>query len=167
MPSELPGGDRGDFEPRNVGLSFIREGGRAYAKMNTLVYLSLTLFALVASSHSSLINRSPSVLEIEDGLPATVRVGVTLWLGDGESCTAETVTHTSTQTGNISPGATTITIVEATTKTSSGCQNPPTLDVLANGGIGLGAATASAAIVLRDYDYTETITDYTTETITS
>ncbi|OQE27909.1 hypothetical protein PENFLA_c005G05712 [Penicillium flavigenum] len=133
-------------------------------------WLSLlaTVFGLVTTSDGSLINRAPALpAEQEDGLTVTVGVGVTLWLGGGESCTAETITETSTQTGNVSPGATTITITEATTKSISGCRSGPTLSVIADVGIGPVDVSANAALALPGHGPIKTVTDYTTLTRTS
>ncbi|EKV19469.1 hypothetical protein PDIG_02660 [Penicillium digitatum PHI26] len=137
--------------------------------MKDAVWLSLLVivFGLVTSSYSSLIKRLPALsAEREDGSIAIVRVGVTLWLGDGESCTAETITGTSTQTANISPGVTTFTITEVTTKGIIGCHYAPTLSAVAD--VGIGPATAAkAAIALPANGQVKTVTDYTTETFTS
>ncbi|CAP99007.1 Pc22g17190 [Penicillium rubens Wisconsin 54-1255] len=135
-------------------------------------WLSLlaTVFGLVTTSDGSLINRAPALpaeTEQKDGLTVTAAVGVTLWLGDGESCTAETITETSTQTGNVSPGATTITITEATTKTISGCRSGPTLSLIADVGIGPVDVSANAAVAPPGHGPIKTVTDYTTLTRTS
>ncbi|KAJ5193653.1 hypothetical protein N7491_000984 [Penicillium cf. griseofulvum] len=129
--------------------------------------LLVTVFTLVLSSHSDLINRPPTLPETEDGLLATVRARVTVFLGDGESCTAETITEASTQTGRKSPGATTTTITEAIAKTVSGCRNSPTLNGIADVGIARVAASVSAVIALLENGPIKTVTDYTTKTITS
>ncbi|CAI7563860.1 unnamed protein product [Penicillium glandicola] len=133
---------------------------------DTVAWLSLlaTGFALVTTGHSSLIDGSVALSELEDGLSPIVRVGVTLWLGDGESCTPETVTETSTETGNTSPSTAAITITEATTQTVSGCRSGPTLNVNADIDIGLVEVSAGVAIGLPGIDgHIKTITDYTTE----
>ncbi|KXG52279.1 uncharacterized protein PGRI_085630 [Penicillium griseofulvum] len=109
----------------------------------------------------------PTLPETEDELLATVRARVAVWLGDGNSCTAETITEASTQTGRISSGATTTTITEATTKTVSGCRNSPTLNGIADVGIAPVAASASAVMALLKNGPIKTVTDYTTKTITS
>lgn len=117
------------------------------------------VFGLVTSSHSSLINRALALpAEQKDALTATIGVGVTLWLGDGESCTAETVTHTVTQTGDVSAAATKI-ITEATTYTISGCRNAHTLSAIPNVGIGPVAVAANTARALPGIAPIKTITD--------